>query len=386
MTPLRCEMVLSSITGMLHCTAGRAVLGLCVSRQLAPWLSSLRSSTSKVDQVSPGKENEVLVENLTVLGVDIKMARRRQPGVLRKVITNEQGLARFLQAKGASREVVASIISRYPRAITRSHQHLEERWRLWRNVFKRDDEIVKIVERSPESFFRSSDNANLEKNIAFLWSLGLTSKDLHRLLTTAPRTFSNSAELNRQMVELLQDICVSLGGTDPEQFIKRIISRNVYILIRSTKRVKTNVEFLQGALRLSNAELLRLLQGHGADILDLSSEYIKRNFRRAEQKLRSLGCCQEKVKNFIILYPPALYISPENLKNKIDCLLEGGVDIEQILEKPRVLDFSTETVRSRLRELEKAGYDFKKQGISILDYSRKRFEAKLGKLSEQPEE
>uniref|UniRef100_A0A3B4XUZ3 tRNA-dihydrouridine(47) synthase [NAD(P)(+)] n=1 Tax=Seriola lalandi dorsalis TaxID=1841481 RepID=A0A3B4XUZ3_SERLL len=47
-----------------------------------------------------------------------------------------------------------------------------------------DSEIVTILERSPESFFRSSDNGNLEKNIVFLSSLGLDAKDLHRFLTT----------------------------------------------------------------------------------------------------------------------------------------------------------------------------------------------------------
>ncbi|KAK1173213.1 transcription termination factor 1, mitochondrial [Acipenser oxyrinchus oxyrinchus] len=379
-------MTLSRITGLLCYTTGKSLLNLSAARQFHPAYLRLYSVQSQKASKSPVKENDSLLENLVSLGVDIKMVRRRQPGVLRKLITNEHGLARFLQGKGATKETVASIISRYPRAITRSHDHLEERWRLWRNIFKADSEIVKIVERSPESFFRSSDNDNLEKNIAFLSSLGLTSKDLHRLLTTAPRTFANSVELNRQMVELLQDVCFSLGGKQPDHFVKQIISRNVYILIRSTKRVRTNIEFLQKAFNLTDEELLNLLQGHGAEILDLSNEYVKRNFKSAEQKLQSLGCTQKDVKNFILFYPPSLYASPETLKNKIDCLLGANVDIKQILEKPRVLDFSIDTVRSRIKELEKAGYDFKKNGIAILDSSRKRFEAKLERLSVVPEE
>ena len=133
-----------------------------------------------------------MLKNLKMLGVDVKMARKRQPGVLKKAITNEHGLVSFLQTKGASREVVAGIITRFPRSITRSGEHLEERWQLWRSVFQSDSEIVSILNHSPESFFRSSDNDNLEKNIVFLGSLGLDSKDLHRLLTTAPRTSSNS--------------------------------------------------------------------------------------------------------------------------------------------------------------------------------------------------
>ncbi|KAG5842992.1 hypothetical protein ANANG_G00183750 [Anguilla anguilla] len=270
---------------------------------------------------------------------------------------------------------------RYPRSITRSGPHLEERWELWKSIFKSNGEIVNILERSPESFFRSSDNNNLEKNIVFLGSLGLKSKDLHRLLTTAPRTFSNSVELNRQMVELLRDVCTSLGGDQPEQFVKTVISRNLYILIRSTKRIKANVVFLQETLGLSDAKLLDLLQGHGAEILDLSNEYLKRNFKNAEEKLALLGCDKSDVKKLIISYAPVLFISPDNLKNKLDCLVEGGVHIAQILERPKVLDFSVENMKRRLADLQRIDYDFRKNGIGILDTSRKRFDAKLERLS-----
>lgn len=343
-----------------------------------PFVSGTASSD---ESCNSGTENTSLVENLATMGVDLKMVRQRQPGVLRKSITNERGLAHFLQGKGASREIVAGIISRYPRAITRSGPHLEERWELWKSIFRDNGEIVNILERSPESFFRSSDNNNLEKNIVFLGSLGLKAKDLHRLLTTAPRTFSNSVELNRQMVELLRDVCTSLGGDQPEQFVKTVISRNLYILIRSTKRIKANVVFLQETLGLSDAKLLDLLQGHGAEILDLSNEYLRRNFKNAEQKLALLGCDKSDVKKLIINYAPVLFISPDNLKNKLDCLVEGGVHITQILERPKVLDFSVENMKRRLADLQRIDYDFRKNGIGILDTSRKRFDAKLERLS-----
>ncbi|XP_029919477.1 transcription termination factor 1, mitochondrial [Myripristis murdjan] len=331
-------------------------------------------------------ENESLLENLNLMGVDVKMARQRQPGVFRKVITNEHGLAQFLQTKGASRKVIASIISRFPRAITRSVDHLEQRWELWRNIFKSDEEIVSILDRSPESFFRSSDNKNLEENIMFLTSLGLNSKDLHRLLTTAPRTFSNSVELNKQMVEFLEDVCAELGGKDPEQFAKAILSRNLYIFIRSTKRVKKNIDILKAALKFSDAQLLALLQGPGAEILDLSNEYLKKNIKSLQQKMVLLGCRKSDIKKLIVTYPMVLYIGTETLNSKLDCLLNGGITVQQILEKPKVLDYSTQNIMGRLEELQRVGYDFKKHGINILDTSRKRFVAKIEKLSASPDE
>ncbi|XP_071776163.1 transcription termination factor 1, mitochondrial [Centroberyx gerrardi] len=331
-------------------------------------------------------ENESLLENLNLMGVDVKMARQRQPGVFRKVITNERGLAQFLQSKGASHKVIASIISRFPRAITRTADHLEQRWQLWRSIFKTDAEIVSILDRSPESFFRSSDNENLEKNIVFLTSLGLNAKDLHRLLTTAPRTFSNSLELNRQMVEFLKDICAELGGKDPEQFAKAIISRNLYILIRSTKRVKKNIDDLKTSLKLSDCELLALVQGAGAEILDLSNECLKKNFKSLQQKMVSLGCRRSDIKKLVLSYPMVLYIGPDRLSTKLDCLLKGGITMKQILEKPKVLDYSTQNITGRLEELQRVGYDFQESGINILDTSRKRFDAKMEKLAVSPDE
>ncbi|XP_056271609.1 transcription termination factor 1, mitochondrial [Pseudoliparis swirei] len=326
-------------------------------------------------------ENKSLVKNLKLLGVDVRKARLRQPGVLRKDTTNEKGLAKFLQAKGASSKVIASIISRYPRAITRSIEHLVQRWELWRDIFQKDEDIVRILNRSPESFFRSSDNGNLEKNIVFLNSLGLNTKDLHRLLTTAPRTVSNSVELNKQMVKFLEDICVKLGGKNPEEFPRLVISKNYYVLIRSTKRVETNIDILRASLQLSDSELLALLEGPGAEILDLSNEYLKNNFKVLKQRMVSLGCQEIDIKKLILGYPMILYIGADTLSTKLDCLLSGGITIKQILKKPKVLDYSTQNITGRLGELQKLGYDFEKSGINILDSSRKRFDAKMERLN-----
>ncbi|XP_005282446.1 transcription termination factor 1, mitochondrial [Chrysemys picta bellii] len=326
------------------------------------------------------QENGNLVSKLACMGVDVKMVRRRQPGILKKLITNEEGLKGFLQSKGATNEVIASIISRYPRAITRSYESLEKRWELWRSILMTDLEIVNILGRSPESFFRSSNNINMEKNITLFCSLGLTSKHLCNMLTRAPRVFSNGVELNKQLTDLLHEICLSLGGENPNDFVKHIISKNVFILLRSSKQVNANVEFLQSSFHLSNEELLALLHGGGADILDLSNEYMKKNFTNAKGKLLSLGCTEREVDRFFISYPSVLFLSSKNLSDKIDCLLQAKVHIKQIVEMSRVLDISISTIRSKVKELEKTSYDFRTNGIGILSLSKKRFEAKLEKL------
>lgn len=368
--------------------AQRILYFLCSVRRCPPLPVASRFCGSKpadlpLPPVNP--ENESLVESLSSMGVDLESARRRQPGVLRKHLTNEQGLAQFLRSKGADPETIASIISRFPRSITRTCAHLEERWTLWRNVFRSDREVVGILSRSPESFFRSSDNKNLEQNIVFLMSLGITGKDLHRLLTTAPRTFSNSVELNRNMVELLQDVCVRLGGSKPQIFTRAVISRNLYIFIRSTNRIRANVEFLTRELDLSNLEALGLFQSHGAQILDLSHESLKRNTESLRRKLASLGCGTDQFKAMILNYSHVLFMSSERLNQKLDCLLEAGVRVEQVVLKPKVLDFSLVSIRERLLRLNGLGYDFQKSGIAVLDTSKKRFSAKLERLGSSEE-
>ncbi|XP_073920875.1 transcription termination factor 1, mitochondrial isoform X2 [Castor canadensis] len=326
-------------------------------------------------------ENEDLLNNLLTMGVDIDRAKKRQPGVFNRMVTNEQELQVFLLSKGASKEVIASIISRYPRAITRTSESLSKRWDLWRKIITSDLEIVNILERSPESFFRSNNNQNLENNIKFLHSVGLTHKCLCRLLTNAPRTFSNSLDLNKQMVELLREICVSLGHSDPTDFIRKIIYKNPFILIQSTKRVKTNIEFLQSTFNLNNGKLLLLICGPGAGILDLSNDYVKRNYTNIKEKLFSLGCTDKEVQTFVLSYPDVIFLAEKKFNDKIDCLIEGKISISQIIKNARILDSSISTLKSRIKELVHAGYNLSTLNINLLSWSQKRYKAKLKKLN-----
>lgn len=382
----------SSSINMAAVLALRALLGFhqsqlqqsfrLVSLQLT-WTCLSRRLCSATDEpkLSQNPVNKSLINNLNLMGVDVKKALKRQPGVFRRRLTNEQGLSQFLRGKGASCDVVASIVSRYPRSITRSLDHLEQRWQLWRKVFSTDAEIISILNRSPESFFRSSSNENLEKNIAFFMSLKSGSKHFHRLMSKAPRVFSNSVALNMHKVEFLELICSELGGENPKQFAKNIICKNIYILIVSDKQIQSNINILRDRLKLSNFELLDLLESRGAKILDLSSAYMEKNFNNLEQKLSSLGCEKDEIKKLIIKHPIILYSGTASLDSKLDCLLKSGITIKQVLEKPNILDFSTQTITERLDQLQTVGYDFQQNNINILDSSRKRFASRMKRLS-----
>lgn len=342
---------------------------------------SFRPFTVKHNSHREPLENADLLNNLLTMGVDIAMARRRQPGVFNRIATNEQELKVFLLSKGASDKMIGNIISRYPRAITRNSEGLSKRWELWRKITASDIEIINILERSPESFFRSDNNLNLENNIEFLCSVGLTNKSLCRLLTSAPRTFSNSLNLNKQMVEFLQETSVSLGHNDPRAFVRKILSKNPSILIQSTKRVKTNIEFLQSTFNLNKEDLLLLICGPGAGILDLSNECTKRNYTNIREKLLSLGCSDEEVQKFVLSYLNMVFLSEKKFNEKIDCLIEEKVSISQIIENPRVLDASVNTLKTRMKELVHVGYDLSSSSIALLSWSQKRYKAKLKRLN-----
>ncbi|KAF6086426.1 mitochondrial transcription termination factor 1 [Phyllostomus discolor] len=329
---------------------------------------------------SEPSENELLT-NLLSMGVDVDMAKKRQPGVFNRTGINEQDLKMFLLSKGASEEVIASIISRYPRAITRTTENLSKRWELWRTIMTSDLEIINILKRSPESFFRSNNNLNLENNIKFLYSVGLTRKCLCRLLTSAPRTFSNSLDLNKQMVEFLQEVSLSLGHSDPTDFVRKIIFKNPFILIQSTKRIKANLKFLQSTFNLNNEELLALICGPAAEILDLSNDCTKRNYANIKEKLFSLGCTEEEVQKFVLSYPDLIFLGEKKFNDKIDCLIEEKISISEIIENPRILDSSISTLKSRIKELVNAGYNLSTSNITLLSWSQKRYKAKLKKLN-----
>lgn len=329
---------------------------------------------------SESLENSLL-KNLLTMGVDVDMAKKRQPGVFKRVDISEQVLKMFLQSKGASEEVIASIISRYPRALIRSTENLSKRWDLWRTIMTSDLEIIDILERSPESFFRSPNNVSLENNIKFLYSVGLTRKCLYRLLSSAPRTFSNSFNLNKQMVEFLQEVCLSLGHSQPIDFVRKIILKNPFILIQSTKRIKANIKFLQSTFNLNNEEMLALISGPGADLLDLSNDCAKRNYTNIKEKLCSLGCTEQDVKKFVLSYLNVLFLGEKKFNDKIDCLIEEKISILQIIENPRILDSSISTLKSRIKELVDAGYNLSVSNISLLSWSQKRYKAKLKMLN-----
>lgn len=103
----------------------------------------------------------------------------------------------FFLFKGVKEEVIVSIILRYLRVIIRIYESFLKRWDFWRRIMILDFEIVNILERFFEFFFRFNNNLNLENNIKFFYLVGLIRKCFCRLLINVLRIFFNSFDLNK---------------------------------------------------------------------------------------------------------------------------------------------------------------------------------------------
>ncbi|XP_077346953.1 transcription termination factor 1b, mitochondrial-like [Lithobates pipiens] len=303
--------------------------------------------------------------NAKVTDMDAKKFSRRPSTIIRHAACKTH-LEEFLLQKGASHFSVSRIILTYPKAISARYKDLPEVWGLWKSILKTDEAVLMVVTRSPESFFRSGGIEKLSENIAFFQSLGLSPKILHELMLKSPRTFANTVQLNKQMVFFFQDLCVRLGGENPDDFARQVITNNIFILTRSINRVKANIESIQSLMKLENKDLLSWIYGKGAFTLNLCNNYIEDNFLLFQQKMQSLGVLEADITRYIYENPSILLLSPKVFVYKIELLLNCGIEASKLLDNTLLSDVSLSRLRSRVRLLQQLDYDLGSNGPGIL--------------------
>nr|XP_045042867.2 transcription termination factor 2, mitochondrial isoform X2 [Desmodus rotundus] len=160
------------------------------------------------------KENERTVEKLRKFSVDIRKVRRLKGWVLLEDETYVEEIANILQQLGADETAVASILERCPEAVVCSPAAVNIQRELWQSVCKNEEELVKLIEQFPESFFTVKDQENRKRNVQFFQELGLKNVVISRFLTTASSIFHNPVEKNKQMIRILQESYLNLGGSE----------------------------------------------------------------------------------------------------------------------------------------------------------------------------
>lgn len=338
---------------------------------------SLASFTYTTDHQS-NKENKRTVEKLYKFSVDIRKIRRLKGWVLFEDETYVEEVADVLQQLGADEATVASILERCPEAIVCSPTTVNTQREVWQLVCKNEQELVKLIEQFPESFFTIKDQETQKLNIQFFQELGLKNVVIGRFLTTASNIFHNPIEKNRQMISILQESYLNLGGSEANMkvWLLKLLSQNPFILLNSSAAIKKTLEFLQEQ-GFTNFEILQLLSKLKGFLFQLCPGNIQNSISFSKNAFK---CTDHDLKQLVLKCPAILYYSVPVLEERIQGLLKEGISIAQIKETPMVLELTPQIVQYRIRKLNSLGYRIKDGHLANLNGTKKEFEANFGKI------
>lgn len=324
------------------------------------------------------KENKITVEKLYKFSVDVRKIRRLKGWVLFEDETYVEEIANVLQQLGADETAIAGILERCPEAIVCSPTAVNTQRELWQLVCKNEQELVKLIEQFPESFFTVKDQETQKLNIQFFKELGLKNVVISRLLTTASNIFHNPIEKNKQMISILQESYLNLGGSEANMkvWLLKLLSQNPFILLSSSAAIKETLEFLQQQ-GFTNFDILQLLSKLKGFLFQLCPGSIQNSISFSKNVFK---CSDHDLKQLVLKCPAILYYSVPVLEERIQGLLKEGISIAQIKETPVVLELTPQIVQYRIRKLNSLGHRIKDGPLVNLSGTKKEFEANFGKI------
>ncbi|XP_054430554.1 transcription termination factor 2, mitochondrial [Pteronotus mesoamericanus] len=353
---------------------------LCSCRKMlsAPKHRPLLACFTYTTDNQSNKENKRTIEKLYKFSVDVRKIRRLKGWVLLEDETYVEEIANILQQLGADETAVASILERCPEAIVCSPTAVSVQRELWQSVCKNEDELVKLIEQFPESFFTVKDQENRKQNVQFFQELGLKNVVISRFLTTASSIFHNPVEKNKQMIRILQESYLNLGGTEAnvKVWLLKLLSQNPFILLNSSAAVKEILEFLQEQ-GFTNFEILQLLSKLKGFLFQLDPTSIQNSISFSKNAFK---CTLHDLKQLVLKCPALLYYPVAVLEERIQVLLKEGISIAQVREMPMVLELTPQIVQYRIRKLNSLGYRIKDGHLANLNGTKKEFEANFGKI------
>ncbi|NP_001126554.1 transcription termination factor 2, mitochondrial [Pongo pygmaeus] len=339
-----------------------------------PFLACFTYTTDR----QSSKENTRTVEKLYKCSVDIRKIRRLKGWVLLEDETYVEEIANILQELGADETAVANILERCPEAIVCRPTAVNTQRKLWQLVCKNEEELIKLIEQFPESFFTIKDQENQKLNVQFFQELGLKNVVISRLLTAASNVFHNPVEKNKQMVRILQESYLNVGGSEANMkvWLLKLLSQNPFILLNSPTAIKETLEFLQEQ-GFTSFEILQLLSKLKGFLFQLCPRSIQNSISFSKNAFK---CTDHDLKQLVLKCPALLYYSVPVLEERMQGLLREGISIAQIRETPMVLELTPQIVQYRIRKLNSLGYRIKDGHLANLNGSKKEFEANFGKI------
>uniref|UniRef100_A0A8C3K3K3 Mitochondrial transcription termination factor 2 n=1 Tax=Calidris pygmaea TaxID=425635 RepID=A0A8C3K3K3_9CHAR len=329
------------------------------------------------------EENKETIESLHRLSVDVKKIRRLKEWVLLQDVAYVKEIAGILQEMGADKTAVANILERCPEAILHTPAEINSQRALWQLVCQNENQLIKLIEQFPESFFTIDCHENQKANILFFQELGLKNHIITRFLTSAPSIFYNPVEKTRNVIETLQRNYLSLGGSDANMkiWILKLLSQNPFILLSTSSTIQENLEFLQKN-DFTDHEVLQLLSKLKGFIFQLTPTTMQKSMLFSQNVFK---CSDQELKQLVLKCPALLYYSVPVLEERLEGLLKEGISVAQIRETPMVLELTTQIVQYRIKKLSALGYDIKSGTLESLNGTKKDFEVSYGKIQSKKE-
>ncbi|XP_008841339.1 transcription termination factor 2, mitochondrial [Nannospalax galili] len=351
--------------------------------QAAPKYKPLPACCAYTTDRQSDQENKTTVEKLSTFLVDVRKIRRVKGWVLLEDETYVEETASFLKELGASKTVIGSILERCPEAIVCCPAAVDTEKKLWQSVCKNKEELIRLIEQFPESFFTVKDQENRKLNVEFFQELGLKNVVISRFLITASAIFQNPVEKNKQMIRILQESYLNLGGSQANArvWLLKLLSQNPFILLDSSEAVKETLKFLQEQ-GFTNLEMLQLLSKLKGFLFQLHPGSVQNSISFSKN---AFECTDHDLRQLVVNCPALLYYPVPVLEERIQGLLKEGVSIAQIRVSPMVLELTPQIVQYRIKKLNSLGYRIKDGNLSNLIGTKKEFEANFGKMQAKKE-
>ncbi|AWO98219.1 putative mTERF domain-containing protein 3 mitochondrial-like [Scophthalmus maximus] len=351
---------------------------LCASCQRMRLL--LPPSASTFTSAPPDKrpENQHTVDSLYELSVDVRRVRKCKGWVLSETSAYVSETADLLRDMGGDTTAIARILETHPEAVLCRPEDVAAQRDLWVSVCPNRRELMSIIEKFPASFFTSSHHDNQRANILYLQSLRLSKRIIGKLMASAPQSFSQPVERNREVIHTLREIYLDLGGDEGNVrvWLQKLLSQNPSILLRPAEAWRDSLGFLteQG---LTTEELLSLVSSLRASIAELKPEVMRQALAYVEG---ALACSADELKQIVIRCPAVLYYSLPTLVARFQGLMDVGVSAEQVKGAPNVLELTTQIVLYRIQKLASYGYDVRSGSLDVIVGTKKDFEMSYAKL------
>ncbi|XP_033845665.1 transcription termination factor 2, mitochondrial-like [Periophthalmus magnuspinnatus] len=336
---------------------------------------------SKVTSTNSRLENPHTIEALYKLSVDIGKVRKFKSWVLSETSAYVSETAGMLREMGADPSLIASILQNHPEAILCHPHDIKEQKNLWMSVCASDRELISIIEKFPAAFFMMSHHENQRANIVYLQSLGLCKRIIGKVMASAPQSFSQPVQRNKEVIHTLRETYLELGGDECnlKVWLQKLLGHNPFVLLWPAAAWRDGLCFLtdQG---FTKEEILGVVSRLRASIPELQPETMHQALSFFEQVL---DCSKEELKQIVLCCPAILSLSVPTLVQRFYGLMDIGLNAEQIKDCPAVLELTTQMVLYRMHKLSSCGYDIHSGNLDIIVGSKRDFDMICGMLQQR---